>query len=174
MSKHDMILELQRLIQDLQHDEVEATPEAILDTLEARLVPDTAGQDVKVHTINAVECDSLMDAVEALCEAGVVQIEVHPAFWEQWHAMFLRAYPLLKWNMLPVLPMYVDIEEEKDQGRFLINTLPFLDCGTEDCPVHSGLFKQWEHRLPEDVKKTIKERQRNRPHPNPNNDPTLN
>ena len=34
--------------------------------------------------INGVETDSLVDAVHALTEAGVLRVEVHPRFWSQW------------------------------------------------------------------------------------------
>jgi len=89
--------------------------------------------------INGVELDSLVDAVHALSEAGVVRFDVHPLFWAKWEGA-LKRHAVPRGMTGPSFALHVKVE---DRPPIRSVVTPFESCGRPNCPTCDYLHWQW-------------------------------
>jgi hypothetical protein len=150
MNRRDIINELRRIAMQVEYEEELCPPEEsdglasdVLDALADRILDTTPPIDLTA--INGVVGYSLVDALEAFVQAGVVRVEVHPAFWAQWEHL-CKTFRV-DGNGQSFSPR-LEIEEGKLPMK-RADVRMFEPCQDMLCVPCRYLAAQWEHRMPE-------------------------
>lgn len=152
MNRRDIINELRRMTNELEAGEHagpnctdQGLADEVVDVLADRIVRLDTTPPVDPTAINGVVGFSLIDALEAFVQAGVVRVEVHPAFWEQWAH-------LCKTFRLDTSGRGFSPRLELDEGNLSTKRADvrvFEPCNDMLCAPCRYLTAQWAHRMPE-------------------------